>query len=455
MNAVASDPPLGLALDFATDGLAGCSARTLAARIRAGTLTSVALTEHVLARIAAHNPAVHAFEQVWAAAARRQARQADAAVRAGEALGPFHGVPTAVKSHHFVRGARFSLATRGLPPLWNRQDDQVVAALRRAGFVIVGKTTMSELGLLPITETLVNPPTRNPWDRTRTAGGSSGGAGAALAAGLVPVAPGSDGAGSVRIPAALNGLLGLKTTRGLVPLAHADRDRYGLTSVGPMGRSVDDVAAMLDVLVRPRDATHHAASQVAPGPLRIGLMVTPPFGTVHEAARAHTQAAADVLRAAGHTVVDVPTPDGTVASFAPLYQAFISRIPILFRGRMHPTVRWFWEAGRGVSPAEAMAIHHDFAARGLAAMDGLDVLLSPTVPGPPPKVGAYDGLEPAAHFEAAAALGMYTALANVTGQPALTVPFGTIEDLPFGVQLMGHRGRDGLLLALARTLLDG
>lgn len=444
---------LPLAPDFDDADLSRLPAVALARRIREGTLTSEALVEHALARIAGRDGEVNAFEQVWAGAARRAARRADRAVRRGERLGPFHGVPTAVKSHHLVRGRRFSLATRGLPPIWSPVDDQVVTALRRGGFVLVGKTTMSELGLLPITETLVNPPTRNPWDRTRTAGGSSGGAGAALAAGLVPVAPGSDGAGSVRIPAAINGLVGLKTTRGLVPLEHADRDPFGLTVVGPMGRTVDDVAALLDVIGRDRHAHHLARSREAVPALRVGVVTAPPFGTLHPEAVARTEEAAGVLRAAGHTVVDVPSPEGTVDDFAPLYQAFLSRIPVLFPGRLHPTVRWFWSSGRAVDRERAMAIFHDFEHRGLTAMDGLDVMLTPTLPGPPPAVGAFEGLAPADHFDAAASLGMFTALMNVTGQPALTVPFGTVEGLPFGVQLVGHRGRDALLLALGRALL--
>ncbi|MCB9665343.1 MAG: amidase [Alphaproteobacteria bacterium] len=451
-SAVPEPPVAPLAPAFATDGLAVLPALEQARRIREGELTSVALVEHHLDRIARHDGELASLVQVWERSALRQARAADRARARGAALGPFHGVPTAVKDHHFVRGARVGFGSRAFSWAWSPVDDGVVRSLRAAGFVLLGKTAMSEIGLLPITETAVHPPTRCAWDPSRTAGGSSGGAGAAVAAGLVPVAPGTDGAGSVRIPAALNGLLGLKTTRGLIPL-DADRiDVFGLSVVGPMARTVDDAAALLDALCLPRHAHHRARSRDPLPRLRIGVVRTAPFGTLDPRWLARVDAAAAVLRDAGHLVEEHPCPQGSVAEFTPLYQHFLGRVPVPFPSRLEPTVRWFWTEGRKVPRARAMEIFRSFEARGLQALDGVDLMLTPTTLGPPPEVGAYADLPPEAHFEAAAALGTYTALMNVTGQPALTVPFGTADGLPVGVQLVGHQGRDALLLAVARVL---
>src|SRR5690606_18271946 len=150
------------------------------------------------------------------------ARRRDAAARARDDVrgAPFHGVPIGVKDLNFVRGAFTRMGSRAMRWCWSPVDDRVVAALRRAGFVIVGKLSTSELGAMPVTEPSIHPPTRNPWDRSVSAGGSSGGSGAAVAAGLVPIAQGSDGAGSIRIPAAFCHLYGFKPSRGLVPDAY-------------------------------------------------------------------------------------------------------------------------------------------------------------------------------------------------------------------------------------------
>ena len=224
---------------FATDGLSSLSALGQAQRLADGSLRSIDLVEHYLARVAAYEREVGAFVEVFADAARRDAERADADRKQGRLRGPFHGVPTAVKDHHMMRFTRMRLGSRAYDWLWTPTDDVVVKRLRAAGFVLLGKTTMSELGLLPICEPVGGTPTRNPWDLSRTAGGSSGGAGAAVAAGMLPIAPGSDGAGSVRIPASLNGLYGLKPTRGLVRDGNERIDVFGLTSVGPLARSIE------------------------------------------------------------------------------------------------------------------------------------------------------------------------------------------------------------------------
>ncbi len=437
---------------FEASGITSLSALEQAARIRDGSVTSAELTEIYLARIRHHNPAVGAFVRLFERSARREAEAADRARARGDLVGPFHGVPTGVKDLHRVRRSRIGLGSRAFSWLWSPTDDNVVANLRAAGFVILGKTTTSELGLLPIVETEVAPPTRNPWDLMRTAGGSSGGAGAAVAAGLLPIAPGTDGAGSVRIPASLNGLVGLKPSRGLVPNDNARLDDFGLTAVGPLARTIDDAAALLDALADPLRADHLRRSREPLPKLRIGVVREPLFGELHDGILARVDAAVEVLREAGHHVEERPCPPATLDDFIPVYQRFLARIPVPLPGRLSPVVRWFWEEGRKVPHQLANESFRAFEVMGLAAMDGLDIMVSPTVPILPPLVGEFAHLPPAEMFAAAAPLGSFTALANVNGQPALTVPFGLADGLPAGVQLMGHRGRDALLFALGRLL---
>src|SRR5215831_5707379 len=221
-----------------------------AARIRAREVSCVELVRLYLDRIEALNPGLSAFVRVHRWRALAQARRKDAQLRKGaQSVPPFHGVPIAMKDLNFVRGSVSRFGSRGV---WipTPVDCHSTASVRLGGFVIVGKTATSELGAMPVTEPDIHPPTRNPWDPERTSGGSSGGAGAAVAAGLLPIAHGSDGAGSVRIPAALNQLYGFKATRGRVANPYGLRDPDILYSCGPLARSVDDAAAMLDVLSR-------------------------------------------------------------------------------------------------------------------------------------------------------------------------------------------------------------
>ncbi|MBA2662758.1 MAG: amidase [Bradymonadaceae bacterium] len=434
---------------FAADGPSKLSALDQARRIKDGSLNSAELVEHYLSRIAKHDSTLNAFIDVQANTARREAERADRDRREGIIRGPFHGVPTAVKDHHMVRFTRTTLGSRSFSWLWSPVDDGVVRRLRNAGFVILGKTTMSELGLLPIIEPAHGRATCNPWDVTRTAGGSSGGAGAAVAAGLLPIAPGSDGAGSVRIPASLNGLYGLKPTRRLVRDNSEQIDPLGLTTLGPLARSLDDTAALLDVLTG-SDGTYLRRSREPAPKLRIGVVTVPPTGEVDPRILALVDLAIERLREAGHHVERREPPKGTLEEFTPIYQRLISSIPAIQLKRLEPTTRWFVEAGRRVTPADAMRRFRSMEERGNNAMVGLDVILTPTIGVLAPKVGEFAHLPPREHFEASAVLGMFTAIANLTGQPGLTVPFGKIEGMPIGIQLLGRKGDDALLLQLAR-----
>lgn len=432
------------------------SALELGALIRDGSLTSAELVDLYLGRIAALDPELGSFVHVRAQAARREATQMDAERKAGRLRGPLHGVPTAIKDLHPVAWSPLRFGSRTWRYLVSPIDDTLVKAVRRAGMPILGKTATSELALLPVVETDIHPPCRNPWNPQHSAGGSSGGAGAALAAGLVPIAPGSDGAGSIRIPSALNGVFGLKPSRGLVPDDTAAIDTQRMTTLGPMGRSVPDLAALLDAIARPdgiAGGALAACAREAPRG-RVGLVLDPPFGETEPAVKEATLRVARRLTDLGWTVVERARSPGSVAEFAPIYQAIFARIPVLLPGTLQPVTRWFREQGRQYSAEEIARRFDALAARGRALMEGVDLLLTPTVPCRAPRVGAFSALPAEEVFGAVGLLGAFTAVSNLTGSPAVSLPAGLVDGLPVGVQLVGRPGSDGELLAAVREVVE-
>ena len=291
-----------------------------AAAIDRGDVTSADLVAHHLERIAAYGDEVGAFVTVTADLATAAARAADAAPR--ERRGPLHGVPTAIKDLTMTEGVRTTFGSAAFADFVPPVDSDVVRFMRDAGLVSLGKTTTSELGNSLYSEGEVAPPARNPWNLAYTAGGSSGGSAAAVAAGLVPVAQGSDGGGSVRIPAAICGLVGYKPSRGLVSSGPVGFGAFGLPTHGTIARTVADAAALLDVLAAPAPGEPYlqppsppggylaAARGGDPGRLRIGRFTAPMLADtpVDDACLAAVDRAADLLAAQGHTVEDVPAP---------------------------------------------------------------------------------------------------------------------------------------------------
>jgi amidase len=438
--------------------------------LRRRELSSRELVEATLARIARQNPRLQAFVTImerralWAAAAKD--REITRAVRRGEQdrLPPFCGVPIGVKDLNFVRGARTRMGSRNFPRMWSPVDDRTVAQLRRGGFVFVGKLATSEFGALPVTESDIHPPTRNPWAPDYSAGGSSGGSGAAVASGMLAVAHGSDGAGSIRIPAAFCGVYGLKPSRGRVANAYAAPDRDILYTCGPLSRCVDDAAALLDVMagisvgrphwLRPPAIPFAEAAKQPPRRRRVRLSpATPVDAAVHPEWVAAAEAAARVLEDAGHAVEAGPIAAGTVDEFIPLYQNQLARVPRANLERLQPATRWLVEHGRSVSHATARRIFLDLSRRVHAWIGDADVVITPTVIGPPPRVGEWQALDGEAAFRAAAVFGAFTAVFNLSGQPAASVPVGlSSAGLPIGVQVVGREGREDWVLALSRQL---
>jgi amidase len=431
----------------------------LARLVARGEVGIVELTRLHLDRVAARNPGLGAFVEVRPEAALREARRLEAALRRapGAPRSPLFGLPTGIKDLHFTRGFRTRLGTRTLPPILSPFDDVTSAAVRRGGLVILGKLATSELGILPVVETDIHPPARNPWDPRHTSGGSSGGSSAAIAAGLLPLAPASDGAGSVRIPAAFCGLVGHKPSRGLVPNPFAAVDPVGITVVGPHARTVPDAAALLDLLTGRAGSPQSflSACETPPRPLRIGFTTTSPVGPVDPRVAEAVRSVLATLGALGHHVRESAPIHGDIDEFLPIYKFSVRNTFVPFASCLQPVGRWLRSEGRHVDLRAARA-HAELLTRRLAGwFDGVDVLVTPTTPVLPPEVGAWRDLDGRETMYAAAQLGAFTAAFNATGQPATSIPVWLDgHSLPLGVQLVGHRGEDGLLLALSRALLE-
>jgi amidase len=442
------------------------SALEQAALVRSRALSSEELTRIYLERIERLNPRLNAFVDVLGRRAVADARAKDAlvrqAARGGERLPTFHGVPIGIKDLNLVRFAWTRLGSRATVPIFSPIDDRTTASLRAGGFVILGKLATSELGAMPVTETDLQPPTRNPWNPWHSAGGSSGGSGAAVAARLLPIAHGSDGAGSIRIPSAFCHLYGIKASRGRVPNAFNKPDRDILYTCGPLARTVEDAAAMLDVLAgldggkphwAPPPPRPYRVMVAEPTPkLRIHVATKAPIGeTLPEIAEAVVRAGR-LLEGLGHHVEEGVMPDGSLEEFLPLWQRLVADVPLTYFPRTQPVTRWLAERGKALRHEDMIALRRRLADRFTRGLDVADIWLTPSVAVPAPRVGAFTGRPPAETFADAARLGAFTAVLNVTGQPAASAPLGlTSEGLPFGLQIIGRPNREEDVLRLSRA----
>ncbi len=422
-------------------------ALALADRLRRREVSSEELVRASLERIDRLDSQLHAFVEVLGGRARAAARRWDKALAKGGDLPRFAGVPIGIKDVNFVRATRTRAGSRAFGWLWSPLDDRVVARLRAAGFVIVGKLATSELGATPVTEPDIHPPTRNPWNLEMTPGGSSGGSGAAVASGMVPIAHGSDGAGSIRIPASLCGLYGFKPSRGLVPEPVGRADPRGLAVNGPLARTVDDARAMLEVL--------SGQSLAAPpsGRLKVRVATGSPLGPSDPEIVAAVRRVAALLAERGHQVSDAPGLSAELDEFLPLWQRAIARAPVPLPSRLQPVTRWLRDGGKILDPGSVDAAQDKLTARILDWFGDADLMLTPGVPVRPPAIGAWKELAPREMFARAAELGAFTAPFNITGQPAAAVPAGVGSwGVPIAVQLAGKVGADALVLAISAQL---
>jgi len=431
--------------------------------IRNGDISSEELTRLYLGRIWQHDAALSSFVTVFDRSALREARQKDAERRrSASGLPPFHGVPIGIKDLNLVRFSTAHFGSRALK-MWSPIDDASTGQLRRGGFVILGKLAASELGTLPVTEPDIHPPTRNPWSLGHTPGGSSGGSAAAVAGGLLPIAHGSDGAGSIRIPASFCHLYGIKPSRGRLQHQLWRYHPTILYTCGPLARSVDDAAAMLDVMAgvtvgKPfklplPERPFQSLAREAPKPLRIRMMLQGPIVETHPEIVDAVRRVARALEACGHHIEEVATPAGTVEEFLPMFQKMVCELPGVRWEDTQPTTRWLAEAGKSLTREFVLERHQEMARRIDVGFTGADAWLSPTVPVLPPAIGAWKSLGPAETFAAAAPLGAFTAVFNLLGYPAASVPAGVSSDgRPIGVQIACRSGLEARVLALSRQV---
>jgi len=444
-------------------------AGALAASVRGGEVSARELTDAALLAIEAAQPVLGAFRVVLAERARADADAADRRRARGEQA-PLLGVPVAVKDDTDVAGETTPFGSGGVHRP-KHADAEVVRRLRVAGAVIVGKTTTSEFGQWPTGDTVAFGVTRNPWDLGRTPGGSSAGSAAAVASGLVAAAVGSDGAGSVRIPAAWTGLVGLKPQRGRIS-SWPDADPFhGITCHGPLTRSVDDAALMLDVLAgnhpgdrfRPPRPTGpwSELSRRPPGRLRIAVSSRVPFfidAEVDPEIAAATDHVAAVLEGLGHEVVAADPDYGLIGlSFLPRGMAgsadWFERSPAAAVERATRTEVRIGRLLRGRALRAARAAEPHYARKVGRIFDVADVVLTPTTARHPLPVGALEPLGWWGAAQVATAACPFCWVWNTLGWPALNVPAGLSSDgWPIGAQLLGRPCDEVTLLRLARQL---
>jgi amidase len=429
-------------------------ARLLAAK----ELSARELVAAYLARIEVANPWLRAYRDVFADEATRAAKDADERRAHGEDL-PLLGIPLAIKEDQAIAGFPTTYGTDAVRRV-AAQDNAPVAALRAAGAIFLGRTRAPELCLWPFTETGHAGATRNPWSLGHSPGGSSGGSAAAVAGGLAAGALGSDGGGSIRLPASVTSLYGLKPQRGRVSLAPKTEVWHGFSVVGPIVRTVADAALMTDVLA---GTTSFAATVDAPSRLRIAVSSRSwPVGVgVTPQVRDAVSDIARVLTELGHQVVSVdpkvPDPAALVALSPRYLDAAAAGVADLDEpDKIDRVTRQVAAIGRQMRPsllAASARMGEKITAATAGFFDDVDLLLTPVTPRPPLRIGEWAGKSAVNLLLTAQRYVSFTALWNVTGQPAASVPAGfTADGLPLAVQLVGRANDEATILAVSRQL---
>jgi amidase len=439
--------------------LAFAGAAQQARMLADGTITAPALLDVYLDRIARLDPELRSYRVVLADGAREQAVAAQARLDAGDRL-PLLGVPIAIKDDVDVAGELTTYGSSAHGPA-RTADAEVVRRLREAGAVIIGKTNVPEMTLWSFAETVAFGATRNPWNTDYTPGGSSGGSGAAVAAGLASMALGSDGMGSIRIPSTWCGLFGIKPQRDRVPLAPHDDAWNGLTVNGPMARTVEDAALFLDVTSD--ESGFVAAAAKEPGRLRIALSTKVPLGVVTRVGsqqRAAVEESAALLRELGHQVVmrdpDYP-PTAIAHALSRYFRGAHDDVQTLPRPeRLEPRTRNFARIG-GLISDERMnrirATESQVAERVQSIYDDVDVVITPGTALGPSRIGAYQRRGAVSTLVLVAARVPFQALFNATGQPAAVVPWGVDGNgIPTSIQLVGRPFDETTLLSLSAQI---
>ncbi|SDK02090.1 amidase [Streptomyces indicus] len=455
-------------------GLHELDAVAQAAAVRGGEISPVELVEHHLDRIARYDAQLGAFLTVTAESARDQASSAEQRLTHGDldALPPLFGVPTAIKDLSATTDVRTTFGSKAFEEFVPQREAHAVRLLREAGTISLGKTNTPEFGLSGYTDNDLVGPARSPWDTARTAGGSSGGAAAAVAAGLVPFAHGSDGGGSIRIPAACCGIFGLKPSRGRISNGPVGSDVTGFTIQGPLSWTVRDAAAMLDALAHPQPGDPYWAPPLPdgesflqyagrdPGRLRIGVYTDPGLDELAvdpEIMAAHT-AAAELLASLGHEVVEIPNPFGDTLrdSFLGIWATQSLLMKTASEEQLRPLSKWWREIGRGLSAEQfldAMTGTQLGSRRAVEAMDAFDAVLTPTLAVHPPAPEWFQEGDALLEAQRQTGLSCFTAAFNASGQPAASLPLGQSADgVPIGVMLAGRPAGEAALISLCAQI---
>jgi aspartyl-tRNA(Asn)/glutamyl-tRNA(Gln) amidotransferase subunit A len=454
---------------MADDDYAWLSAVELAEKIRARKMSPVELIRGMLKRIERHNPGLNAFVTISAEQALCSAAKAQEAVMRGDKLGPLHGVPLHVKDNLHVAASRTAFGSKLFEKNVTEKDCPAVKRLRAAGMIVIGRTNTPEFGWKGVTDNPLFGITRNPWNTNLTPGGSSGGAAAAVAAGLGPIGIGTDGGGSLRIPASFCGVVGFKASFGRVPNWPGSGGAL-LRHIGPITRSVADVAAVLDVAAGPDAADLLSlppagvsfTDELQKGIRGKRIAYSPDFGyaRLEPEVAAVCQRAAERFAEAGAHVEQVPLDwrdpyEAWSVFFFGTTAAALEKKLADQGDLLDPGLRKVVEEGmklRGVDFANAQAARHEFWEQVRRIYEKFDLLLSPTLPVPPFAVGQDDADPLGGERLGPLQWTRFTYPFNLTGQPAASVPAGrTKAGLPVGLQIIGDRHADLLVLQAARA----
>lgn len=436
------------------------------------------VTAHYLDRIERLNPRLGAFVTVTGEQALARADEIAASV---PKTAPLWGLPFGDKDLWHRAGVPTGFGSRVMAGFVPDTSDEIVETLDAAGAVSLGKTNAPEFGLPAYTESLAAPPARNPWDPERGSGGSSGGAAVAVASGMLPFAPGSDGGGSIRIPAAACGLIGLKPTRGLVPAGSGIASLAGLVVSGPLARTTADAALLLDgMIAKVGGRIDHHYTLRAPydddgpflgtavrgeGRFQLGVMTTSAWDDAYDIeisseARAALDAAVNAFASIGHGVEETALlPDPTYApAFRTIWQAGAARLPA--EGEtldlLEPLTAWLVQRGRSIGAgelSEALSALTAYERSFIRQLASFDAVLTPALALTPRPIGWYDQEDGELNFEQQVLYTPFTSMLNVTGLPGIVLPVVQTDDgLPMGVQLIGRPGGERTLLSLAAQL---
>ncbi|MET3566468.1 amidase [Leifsonia sp. 563] len=446
--------------------------------LQSGRVSPRELATHYLDRIERLNPELGAFVTVT----REQAlERADEVAERVPKTAPLWGLPSGDKDLWMRAGVPTGFGSRAMAGFVPGASDEIVETLDAAGAVSLGKTNAPEFGLPAYTESLAAPPARNPWNPDLGAGGSSGGAAVAVAAGMLPFAPGSDGGGSIRIPAAACGLVGLKPSRGLVPAGSGIESLAGLVVDGPIARTTADAALLLDGIIAKRNGRidHHYTLRApydddgpflgtavrGEGRFQLGVMTTSAWDSAYDIrispeAREALAVAVDAVSALGHGVEETALePDDTYApAFRTIWQAGAARIPAEGEtlALLEPLTAWLVGRGRALSArelSEALSALTAYERSFIRQLSSFDAVLTPAMALTPRPVGWYDQEDGERNFEQQVQYTPFTSMLNVTGLPAIVLPVSqTADGLPMGVQLIGRPGGERTLLSLAAQL---